>query len=98
MLQYAKDNGIHVIRLPPHTSHKAQALDRSAPEIIPTSNRGREKWKSMVATSTPKLKIFRDKDKKERQGKTRKDKERKDAKWLENLPKDWMMIGSRLRI
>jgi len=52
----------------------------------------------MVATSTPKLKIFRDKDKKERQGKTRKDKERKDAKWLEKLPKDWMMIGSRLRI
>ncbi|XP_041355386.1 uncharacterized protein LOC121373010 [Gigantopelta aegis] len=29
MLQYAKDNGVHVITLPPHTSHKTQPLDRS---------------------------------------------------------------------
>ena len=27
-LEYAKSNGIHIVTLPPHTSHKTQPLDR----------------------------------------------------------------------
>ena len=51
-LEYAKVHGVHVITLPPHTSHKTQPLDRTVfGPMKAFYNAAANSWKILVKTS-----------------------------------------------